>query len=198
MTTRLMRRREHGDGEWKNIQAYVGRERKQWQALYAVVGELPLALKVKDDIIIWPQGVSPPNNILTRWATNIQWGDDSVEPALEKLMEKAWERYKSNKHWRFIEGQIDAANKVAQDIIETGRTKQPVIVSYLGANANYGMDKGSHAQQGVRSQQLNIGNVRIISNRSQPAISASATKKAKKLMAPPKEKPVEAVYRVVE
>ena len=193
MTTRLTRRRE-AQTEWMPQSAHVPKERKLWQALYSAVGEYELALRVCDKIILWPVS-RPEEHYLRRWATEIQMHEATADPALEKVMAGCFERYKSNRHWEFIEGQIRAANRIAREIEEKGETKSAAAVSYLGANANYGMDKGSHAPAAPKTQQINVGNVKIISNRKQPAITREDNKRARKLLGP---QPVDAEYRMVE
>lgn len=192
-------------GEWRFNSGYADRERKAWQALFAVIGSLDLALRVADDIIPWPQPDRPPDDYLRRWAVEVFFGDASPDPAMEKLMAGFWQQYKQNRHWSFIENQINAAKKITDEIETTGATKSSAAVSYLGANVNYGMREVAHVPQQKAQQIINTGNVRIISSRTQPAITAGDMKKAEKALNPPRKynhkgliKPVDAEFKVLD
>ena len=168
------------DVTWKSQSWHVPRDRALWQALYSVVPSLSMATQMCDEIIIWPQGVRPPMKYLKRWAQEIDSGEIVPDPAAEKLMRNKVESYKSIRHWQFLESNLRAAIKLANQLEETGEIKQAVALSYLGNNINYGMDKGEHATKQL-PQSINMGNVRIISSRG-PSISPAMKKKAKRLI----------------
>jgi hypothetical protein len=110
---------------------------KQWYAALADTVGYKYAPKYCDDIINWKQA-RPPDHILKRWLEDYEDGAYTVDPAILAKVEARVQKFHKQEHVTFLRKLQKAGDKVADAVIKTGHTRQPVLIKYAADGANQG------------------------------------------------------------
>lgn len=183
--------------------------KRQFQALYKVLGSYEEALELRPVMIPWPPKADgtrynandnqPPDHVIYSWARAIDAGEDEVDPKLFKLMEDRIMRMFAAQVRKGIVQSSKALQHLGKKVIEgTLDPKTQSQILSLGQAVNYGVGNYAQFHKSVTapSQTINF-NGRMTLNAGPPPSKRPKVKARALPAGEPATEMVEAEFREV-
>lgn len=178
--------------------------KRQFQALYFVVGTMQEAIELQPELVPWPidsvslKPIQPSMLLIYKWCREIDAGETEIDDKQFKIMDaRIMRRFKSQVR-RGIVSSSKALQTVSDKITngeEVSKIEQLSLIP-LSNNTNYGVSSYAQlhkATESAPSQNIQIGRLTLNAGAPPPS-KRKLNKKVKKLMAAPA---IDAEYREV-
>lgn len=155
------------------------RPRKQFQAIYLLVGTLKNAVTLADDLVSWPNFVNPdgtphrpqPHGYLA-WAQLIDDGKETVPPEMFKAMKQRLDSYTEMNIRLAINSHANAtrklANKLATDMDLTDQQRKAMKASADATGFMYGNTFGKKMPAEEKPRKIGATKVKAAVRREPP------------------------------
>ena len=185
--------------DWVGGVAYL-LPKEQFQTLYEDY-PFPDAVDMAEEVILWPDLRRPPQDLLLRWAVDVDEGRAQVRPQVAAAFRKRMEQYDRNLARRTIKGTARASQafsrllKKVLEMAEAGQIDERLFDLLAKSSSNYmhsnngtgfiyrelvGGGKTANAQPNMFVR----GNVRIVTNHEPRKLSSGERRTARQIAAP--------------